>query len=893
MLAEEERLRKARDRSENWQRWGPYLAERQWGTVREDYSGEGDPWLGFSHDAARSRAYRWGEDGLLGFTDRECRLCFALALWNGRDPILKERFFGLTNHEGNNGEDVKERYFYLDATPTSSYVKSLYKYPRTEYPYELLAIENKKIDRGRPEFEIEDTGVFDGDNYFDVTTEYAKADPDDIYIRITVTNRAPAPALIHVIPQLWFRNTWDWGCDHEGCWIKPSLKRINDFRVEAKHVSLGPFCLDALPCPDGKLPQWLFTENETNTERLFSTTNKSPYTRDAFHERIIGKREDAVNPACVGTKCGAWCILAIQACGDAVLLLRLHNHRNETEPFTESMSSIVFAKRIIEADAFFAARIPDHAAAEEREVFRQAYAGLLQSKQFYHFSVREWLKGDPGQPTPPPDHAYKRNIQWTHLFNRDLISVPDKWEYPWYASWDLVFHMIPMATLDPDFAKHQLLLLLREWYMHPNGQIPAYEFEFSDVNPPVHAWACWRLYKMTGQRGGRDRCFLERAFVKLLINFTWWVNRKDPEGRNLFAGGFLGLDNIGLFDRSKALPDGARLEQADATAWMAFYCGSMLSMALELAREDKAYEDLASKFFEHFIAISDAMNTLGGAGLWDEDDGFYYDQILCGSSAKRLKVRSMVGLIPLLAVEVLESEVVESCPGFMKRMRWFLDHRPDLKRYICCMEPGGRDADNTHSHHLLAVVPKERLIRILNYLLNENEFLSPHGVRSLSRFHLDHPYSEQLGFDAPPIRYIPGDSTIDLFGGNSNWRGPIWFPLNYLLMEALERYHHFYGDSLKVNYPSGTKNEMNLQQVADSIAGRLSTLFLRDSTGARPVFGKERRYADDPNWKELILFHEFFDGDNGRGLGACHQTGWTALITRVMEQRICARARIS
>lgn len=889
MLAEEERLRLAHARVENWQRWGCYLSERQWGTVREDYSGDGVPWLGFPHEHARSRAYRWGEDGLLGFADRECRLCFALALWNGRDRILKERLFGLTNLEGNHGEDVKECYYYLDATPTYSYVKALYKYPQAEYPYARLIAENRARGRCDLEFEILDTGAFDQDRYFDVFVEYAKAAPDDICIRVTVANRSEEAAVLHALPQLWFRNTWDWGCVHEGCSVKPSLKRTGETRIEVRHVTLGVFHLDVGSGPDGHLPELLFTENETNCLRLFGTPNRTSYVRDAFHERVVHAREDAVNPNGLGTKCAAWYALNVPALGEVTLRLRLHNREDAMDLLSAPAFDSVFTDRIAEADAFYAAHIPADATDEERRVCRQAYAGLLPSRQFYHYAVRDWLAGDPGQPPPDPGHATIRNTQWGHLFNRDLISMPDKWEYPWYAAWDLAFHMIPMATADIEFAKAQLLLLLREWYMHPNGQIPAYEFEFSDVNPPVHAWACWRVYKMSGPRGERDRRFLERAFLKLLINFTWWVNRKDPDGRNLFSGGFLGLDNIGLFDRSKPLPGCARLEQADATAWMAFYCGTMLSIALELAREDKAYEDVASKFFEHFISITDAMNALGGTGLWDEGEGFYYDQVFIDGRAILLKVRSMVGLVPLFAVEVLESEIIESCPGFTKRMRWFLDNRPELRRYIACMEAGSRDADDTHSHHLLAVASQERLIRVLRYVLDEKEFLSPYGVRSLSRAYLEDPYTLRIGGQDFSISYVPGDSDSGMFGGNSNWRGPVWFPLNYLLIEALERYHHFYGDRLHVECPTGSGLQMNLQQVADLIAARLSGLFLPDSMGTRPCHGSERRYAEDPHWRDLVLFHEYFHGDTGGGLGASHQTGWTALAVRTIEQSIRAR----
>ncbi len=884
MLAEEERLRKACGRTENWQRWGPYLAERQWGTVREDYSEDGDCWTAFPHDHARSRAYRWGEDGLLGFTDRECRLCFGLALWNGRDPILKERLFGVTNPEGNHGEDVKECYYYLDATPTYSYVKMLYKYPQCAFPYARLVEESGKRTRLDPEPELTDFGVFDGDAYFDVAAAYAKATPDDLCIRITVSNRAAVPAMIHVLPTLWFRNTWAWGCSHEGCWVRPSIQRVDGGAVLARHATLGAFTCRAGPAPDGAPPAWLFTENETNTARLCGTPNRYPYVRDAFHERVIHGRVDAVNPNGTGTKAAAWYPMTLPAHGDAVLALRLcAGEQLPPEAFGPAFDA-VFGQRIEETDAFYAPRLPGTASSEEHRVARQACAGLLCSKQFYHYAVKEWLEGDPGHPRPSLKR--NRNTRWTHLFNRDVLSVPDKWEYPWYAAWDLAFHMIPMAGLDPEFARQQLLLFLREWYMHPNGQLPAYEFSFEDVNPPVHAWACWRVYKITGRRGERNLEFLRRAFHKLLINFTWWVNRKDPNDDNLFAGGFLGLDNIGLFDRSQPLPGGGRLEQADGTAWMAFYCATMLSMAIELAAHDPAYEDVASKFFEHFVAIADAMNALGGNGLWDETDGFYYDQILLGGTKIPLRVRSMVGLVPLFAVEVLEDSVIGTLKGFAKRMAWFLEHRADLGEQISCMECGGAGA---HGHRLLAIPTRHRLERVLAYLVDEEEFLSPYGVRSLSRHHREHPYTLHVDGQDYAIRYTPGESDSPMFGGNSNWRGPIWFPLNYLLIEALERYHHFYGDTLAVECPKGSGQRLNLQQIADLLAARLSGLFLPDGAGNRPCHGGNPRYARDPHWRDLTLFHEYFHGDTGRGLGASHQTGWTALVLRTLEQAFRAR----
>jgi hypothetical protein len=870
-----EALRLAEDsrREKNWKRWGPYLSERQWGTVREDYSAGGDAWGYFSHDQARSRAYRWGEDGLLGITDRECRLAFALALWNGRDPILKERLFGLTGSEGNHAEDVKECYFYLDSTPTHSYMKALYKYPQAEFPYRRLVEENRSRGRDVREFELVDTGVFEENRYFDVAAEYAKASPDDVLIRITLSNRGPSAADLIVLPTLWFRNTWSWGREGEGYWRKPKLARIGPGLIETEHASLGRYVLAA----DGD-PDLLFTENETNAARLFRSVNASPYVKDAFHEYVIHGRAEAVNPKGEGTKAGVLYRLSIPAGGERTLRLRLSERA--AGAFGAAFDR-VFEDRIQEADAFYESRLSGTASFDERSVARQGYAGLLWSKQFYHYVLRDWVKGDPAHPAPPESRTRGRNTDWPQLHNRDVISMPDKWEYPWYAAWDLAFHMIPFAAIDPHFAKSQLMLFLREWYMHPNGQLPAYEWAFSDVNPPVHAWAAWRVYKMTGPRGKRDRVFLARVFHKLLLNFTWWVNRKDARGKNLFSGGFLGLDNIGVFDRSQALPTGGDLEQADGTAWMAFYATTLLSMALELAKEEPAYEDVASKFFEHFMAIVEAMNHLGGSGLWDEEDGFYYDQLRVGGRSVPLKTRSMVGIIPLFACEILEVEAMEKLKGFSKRTEWYLENRRDLTEHIACLKSaGGVD----HEHRLLALPSRERLLRILRYLLDENEFLSPFGLRSLSKFHQEHPYELHTGGQVFRVDYTPGESTSGLFGGNSNWRGPIWFPLNYLVVEALERYHHFYGDGLKVECPKGSGRFLNLKEVAREIAGRLARIFLADETGRRPVHGGDPRYERD-HWKDLPLFYEYFHGDTGRGVGASHQTGWTALAVRLIEDR--------
>jgi hypothetical protein len=874
--AEAERLREDERRVRNWKRWGPYLSERQWGTVREDYSAAGDSWSSFPHEHAPSRAYRWGEDGLLGITDRQCRLAFALALWNGRDPILKERLFGLTGPEGNHGEDVKEQYFYLDATPTHSYLKALYKYPQSEFPYRRLVEENARRGFAEPELELEDTGAFDGGRYFDVFAEYAKASPDDILVRVTVANRGPEAAALHLLPTLWFRNTWSWGRTGEGYGARPWISASGEARLLAEHETLGRFSLDIGPGPDGRPPELLFTENETNAARLFGSPNGSAHVKDAFHDFVIHGRSDAVNPRRTGTKAAAHCRLRVGAGESVTVSLRLAADGETEGPPLGPGFEEVFDRRRREADEFYATRLPEGASGEERRVARQAWAGLLWSKQFYHYVVRDWLEGDPAQPPAPPERLSGRNHEWRHLHNRDVVSMPDKWEYPWYAAWDLAFHAIPLARVDPHFAKEQLLLFLREWYMHPNGRLPAYEFALGDVNPPVHAWACWRVYKMTGPRGGRDRLFLARAFQKLLLNFTWWVNRKDEDGRNLFSGGFLGLDNIGVFDRSRPLPTGGHLEQADATAWMAFYCSTMLSMALDLALEDPAYEDLASKFFEHFIAITDAMNTQGGSGLWDEEDGFYYDQLHVDGRMIPLRVRSMVGLLPLVAAEVIEDETVERLPGFRKRLRWFLENRKDLG---CRFE----SAAGIHSHHLLTIPSKGRLVRVLGRLLDEGEFLSPHGIRSLSLAHRDRPYTIRVGGEEHRVAYVPGESDSGLFGGNSNWRGPVWMPVNFLLVEALERYHHFHGDALRVECPTGSGRMATLGEVALDLQGRLASLFLPDAGGRRPCHGDDPRFARDPQWKDLVLFHEYFHGDTGRGLGASHQTGWTALVVRLLE----------
>ncbi len=875
-----EHVRLAEDagRQKNWKRWGPYLAERQWGTVREDYSADGEAWKYFTFEQAHSRAYRWGEDGLLGITDRECRLCFALALWNGRDPVLKERLFGLTGPEGNHGEDVKEAYFYTASTPTHSHMRAVYHYPQAEFPYARLREENGRRGRNEREFELEDTGVFAENRYFEVAVEYVKAGANDILIEIAATNCGPERAALHLLPTLWFRNTWAWGSKHEGCELKPRMQQLAPGHVQTHHESLGRFFWEIEPAGN-RHAALLFTDNETNTQKLFDTENPGPFVKDAFHDYVVHGQTGAVNAKRTGTKVAAHRVLDLASGETAVMRLRLSAESEAPgRPFGDGFAQI-FATRRAEAEEFYATVLPEGVSDEQRNVARQAFAGLLWSKQFYHFIVADWLEGDAKQPPPPAARRRGRNSDWPHLFNRDIISMPDKWEYPWFAAWDLAFHMIPFARIDPHFAKEQLNLFLREWYMHPNGQIPAYEWNFSDVNPPVHAWACWRVYKMTGPRRGRDRVFLARVFQKLVVNFTWWVNRKDPGGRHLFSGGFLGLDNIGVFDRSKPLPTGGQLEQADGTAWMAFYCSTMLAIALELAEGNPEYEDIASKFFEHFVAIADAMNHLGGAGLWHEEDGFYYDQLLLEGKSFPLRLRSMVGIIPLFAVEFIEEDRLDRLPGFAKRTRWFLENRKDLAAKISYMTQG----KSATGRRLLAIPSRERLERVLRYVFDEREFLSPYGVRSLSRIYHEQPFVLQAGGQEYRVDYVPGESDSGLFGGNSNWRGPVWFPTNFLLIEALERYHHFYGDSFTVEFPTGSGRRVTLQVAAQELAQRLVKLFLPAGDGRRACHGPECDPTADARLKDMVLFHEYFHGETGQGLGASHQTGWTALVARLIE----------
>src|SRR5947199_218132 len=869
---EEARLKEAEERSAHWRRWGPYLAERQWGTVREDYSPHGTAWDFFPHDHARSRAYRWGEDGLGGITDNHGRLCFALALWNGHDPILKERLSGLTGPEGNHGEDVKEYYFYLDSTPTHSYMKFLYKYPQAAFPYGTLIEENGGRDRQAPEFELIDTGVFDGDRYFDVLVEYAKAAPDDLLIRVTAVNRGPGEATLHLLPTLWYRNTWSWNpAGPERPVLRQGVATAGHVVIEGEHPSLGArwlYCEGA--------PELRFTENETNTERLWRAPNRARYVKDGIGRSGVAGGRDAVNPAAVGTKAAAYHRWTLAPGESRTTRLRLANTPIPGDPFGREFDSTC-TRRLAEADEFYATVIPKALSDDAKSVMRQAFAGLLWSKQFYHYDVRRWLEGDPGSPPPPPERWQGRNREWLHLYNEDVVSMPDKWEYPWYAAWDLAFHMIPLALIDPDFAKAQLVLFLREWYMHPNGQLPAYEWALGDVNPPVHAWAALRVHRIERRpRGKGERAFLEKVFHKLLLNFTWWVNRKDAEGKNVFQGGFLGLDNIGLFDRSAPLPTGGHIEQSDGTSWMGMYCLNMLAIALELAKQDPAYEDVASKFFEHFVYIAHAMHTLD---LWDDGDGFYYDVLRADGRACRLKVRSMVGLIPLFAVETLEPEAVDKLQSFRRRMQWFIDNHPEFREHVeTATKPG------VGPRRLLAIVPRERLPRVLGYMLDEAEFFSPHGIRAVSRFHKDHPYVLSLNGTEHRVDYEPAESTGGLFGGNSNWRGPVWFPVNYLLIESLQRCHHFYGDGMKVPCPTGSGRMLNLWEVAAELSRRLARIFLRGRDGRRPVYGGTEKFQRDPHWRDLILFHEYFHGDTGAGIGASHQTGWTGLVAKLLQQ---------
>jgi hypothetical protein len=883
MTQEEIRLAESGAKTKHWKRWGPYLSERAWGTVREDYSAYGTAWEYFPHDHARSRAYRWNEDGLAGICDRRQFICFSLALWNERDPILKERAFGLTGNEGSHGEDVKEYYFYLDSTPTHSYMKYLYKYPQAEFPYAQLVDKNRGRDKKLPEFELFDTGVFNDNRYFDVFVEYAKADIEDILIKITVANRGPEAANLRLLPTVWFRNIWSWG----GSDPRPELRQASPAPnpvVKLNHTQSGNRWLYC----EGS-PELLFAENETNARRVFGTENRAPYVKDGINDYVVHGAQEAVNPEHAGTKAAAHYKLTVGAGESAVVRMRLSNSdfagKNAFDGFDKT-----FALRQREADEFYATVIPQDLSADGQSVMRQGLAGMLWSKQFYHYVVKDWLEGDPSSPPPPPERLRGRNHEWTHLYNADVISMPDKWEYPWYAAWDLAFHCVPLALVDSDFAKDQLTLMLREWYMHPNGQIPAYEWAFGDVNPPVHAWAAWRVYKIDKKRSGKgDTDFLKRVFHKLMLNFTWWVNRKDAEGMNIFQGGFLGLDNIGVFDRSAPLPTGGYIEQSDGTSWMAMYTLNLLAIALELAKDDPVYEDMASKFWEHFLYIAHAMSHRGRdtMGLWNEEDGFFYDVLkLPDGTQFPMKIRSIVGLIPLFAVETLEPEVLDRLPGFKRRLEWFVDNRPDLTQDIACMKTHGMGA-----RRLLSIANEKQLRDILRYMLDEKEFLSPYGVRALSRFHREHPYTLNVMGIEHRVDYEPGESSTGIFGGNSNWRGPLWFPVNFLLVESLQKFHHYLGDNFKVEFPTGSGKMLTLWEVAGELSHRMTNIFLRDDKGRRPVFGNLEKFQTDPHWRDLILFHEYFNGDSGAGVGASHQTGWTGIVTKLMQQSGESRKR--
>ncbi|HTV46244.1 MAG TPA: glucosidase [Stellaceae bacterium] len=854
-----------------WRRWGPYLSDRQWGTVREDYSPDGTAWDYFPHDHARSRAYRWGEDGIGGFGDDRLLLCLGVALWNGQDPILKERLFGLTNSEGNHGEDVKELYYYLDGTPTHSYMRMLYKYPQRAFPYSLLVEENRRRGKDLPEFELLDTGIFADNRYFDVVIEYAKAAAEDILMQVTVYNRADTPAPLDLLPQFWARNIWSWRPDA----MKPRLLSRDRGQVSVDHPLLKAMHLEC----DGD-PELLFCDNETNTRRLWGMAAPGRYFKDGINDYVVHGDHSAVNPQQLGTKLAARYRLTLPAGGEVRQRLRLSVDDGKPHGFDDF--DRIFDQRRAEADEFYAALQHHIADPDARLVQRQAYAGMLWSKQFYYYDIPVWLDGDPLQPPPPEQRKHGRNTEWRHLNNADVISMPDKWEYPWYAAWDLAFHCVILAHLDPAYAKSQLILLTRDWYMHPNGELPAYEWAFGDVNPPVHAWAAWRVYEIDRARHGvGDRPFLERVFHRLMLNFTWWVNRKDVDGRNIFEGGFLGLDNIGIFDRSAPLPTGGTINQSDGTAWMAMYTLNLMRIALELALDDQVYEDIASKFFEHFLYIAGAMTNIGGGGigLWDEADEFYYDVLhLPNGQRIPLRLHSMVGLIPLFAVEVLDSSVFTRLPTFSARTHWFLEHRPQLAQLVSRW----RDA-SAGEHHLLSLLRGHRMKRLLARMLDETEFLSEHGVRSLSKVHERIPYVFEHAGNRIEVRYCPGECASGVFGGNSNWRGPVWFPVNFLLIESLLRFHSYYGDDFKVECPVGSGILLDLGEVAAELSRRLCRLFLRDADGRRPVFGASTIEQTDPHFRDNLTFNEYFDGDTGKGLGAAHQTGWTGLVALLLH----------
>jgi hypothetical protein len=864
---EKERTAQAKH-NRGWKKWGPYMTERQWGTVREDYSPDGSAWEYFPHDMARSRAYRWGEDGIMGWCDVKQFLCFAVAMWNEKDPIIKERLFGLTGNQGNHGEDVKEYYYYLESTPTHSYVKELYKYPQSEFPYSKLIFENEMRGRHMPEYNLIDTGIFDKDKYFDVFTEYAKADCEDILIEITVVNKGPEKATIHLIPQLWYRNIWSWVRDPYQPFIK--AEKNNSFYLEHKYLGNYYFYYDGAPEP-------MFCNNDTNHARVFGHKPTLGYWKDGINDYIITGNPKTINPARIGTKSALRYKFKLNPGANVKVKLRLSN-LPISKPFADFDPIMELRKK--ECDIFYQEFQKNITDEEDKRIQRQALAGMLISKQFYYYDINLWLKGDLGP--PPPERLKGRNKDWLHLNNMDIISMPDKWEYPWYAAWDLAFHTVTIALVDPDFAKRQLILILREWYMHPNGQIPAYEWSFSDVNPPVHAWACWKVFNIEKDEFGyADYNFLERVFHKLCLNFTWWVNRKDSEGHNIFEGGFLGLDNIGVFDRSKPLPTGGQLEQADATSWMAMYSLNMLRISLELSKKNSAYEDMASKFLEHFLYIAGAIANLRNSvlDLWDEEDGFFYDVLnLENGQYIPLKIRSIVGLIPLFAVEILEADFVEEFPHFKRRLEWFLDYRPEYASLVST-----RPLENGKVRRRFSLLREGRLKRILSRMLDPNEFLSDYGIRSLSKYHKDHPYVFDTGKEKLTVTYNPGESDTAMFGGNSNWRGPIWFPINYLIIESLQKFYDYYKDEVKIEYPTGSGMLMNLKEIADDISMRLIKLFKRNKEGKIPIYGDHPKLQNDPEFNQYILFYEYFHGDNGIGLGANHQTGWTGLVANLIK----------
>ncbi|MDD4967968.1 MAG: hypothetical protein PHT07_00915 [Paludibacter sp.] len=870
--SEKHRLSESDTLKKKWKKWGPYLADRQWGTVREDYSANGDAWGNITHDSARSRAYRWGEEGIGGISDDRQLLCFALSFWNRKDPILKERFFGLTQNEGNHGEDVKENYYYLDNNPTHSYMKMLYKYPQSEFPYKKLVDENKRKSRLDPEYELIDTGIFDAGRYFDIFIEYAKNNENDILIKVTAHNRGNKIATIDLIPQIWFRNTWSWGLDND----KPLLSKSDQNSINIEHKKLGHYTLYC----DGK-PDLLFTDNETNVKKLYGIRNSLNHYKDGINDYIVNRDKNAINPNQTGTKAAARYQLNILPGKSETVCLRLTAIQLK-KPF--SNFNRIVTERIAEANEFYEELQAENNNPETRDIQRQALAGMLWSKQFYYFNISQWLKGDPSQPVPPKERLSGRNKEWLHLNNADIISMPDKWEYPWFAAWDLAFHCVTLAMVDPRFAKDQLKLLTREWYLHPNGQFPAYEWNFSDSNPPVHGWATWRVYKIDKKlnHGKGDTEFLESILHKLLLNFTWWVNRKDEENRNIFQGGFLGLDNIGVFDRSSEIPGGGHIEQADGTAWMAMYSLNLMRISLELAKTNPVYEDLATKFLEHFLYIAGAMANISGEGvdLWDDEDKFFYDVLHTENGRTKLKVRSMVGLIPLFAVEVIDEETLKSCPQFASRMSWFLSYRTDLASLVSRWNDEG-----TGETHLFSLLRGHRLKRILTRMLDETEFLSDYGVRALSRVHEQHPYIYVTEFHNHTVDYQPGESSTSMFGGNSNWRGPVWFPVNFLIIESLQRFHHYFGDDFKVECPTNSGRFLTLKEISDELSSRLIKIFLKDRNGRRPVFGENPLYHDDIHFKDYILFYEYFHGNNGRGVGASHQTGWTGLIAKLIQSK--------